>query len=325
MKKLIIFLSFITIVSGILAQAPGKMSYQALVRDSNNKLIPDSNIGMQVSILQGTTNGTAVFIERHFPSTNSNGLATVEIGGGTLISGGFMTIDWANGPYFIKTETDLNGGANYTISGTSQFLSVPYALHAKTVETGDDWGSQAIITDETLSGDGILGNPLKLTQQGAEANHVLQYNGSSIFWGYAPGSEIQVAVFNVDCKVLASFATSYQKISNFGTINKLDATSKLEVTFNGRIYAETLSGSGAKFEIRVDDQATTNGRARAVLKSSEVGIDGMPVSITGVFTGFDTGNHTISIWVVSTFNSGTEAMVDPGCWSSDHIIVREIK
>jgi len=75
-----------------------------------------------------------VYIERHFPLTNDNGLISIEIGGGTVVSGSFASIDWTNGPYFIKTETDLDGGANYTITGTSQLLSVPYALYAKTSE-----------------------------------------------------------------------------------------------------------------------------------------------------------------------------------------------
>ena len=72
------------------------------------------------------------YAERHFPTTNANGLVSLEIGTGTVINGNFATIDWANGPYFVKTETDLNGGSNYTITGTSQLMSVPYALYAKT-------------------------------------------------------------------------------------------------------------------------------------------------------------------------------------------------
>jgi hypothetical protein len=89
---------------------------------------------MQISILQGSAGGTAVYVERQIPQTNSNGLVTIEIGNGTVISGTFSSINWANGPYFIKTETDLTGGSNYTITGTSQLLSVPYALYAKTAE-----------------------------------------------------------------------------------------------------------------------------------------------------------------------------------------------
>jgi len=90
---------------------------------------------MQISILQGTIDGDAVYVERHFPTTSENGLVTIEIGTGTIINGTFSDIDWSSGIYFIKSGTDPNGGANYTITGTSQLLSVPYALHAKTAES----------------------------------------------------------------------------------------------------------------------------------------------------------------------------------------------
>jgi len=135
MKKLFAILVAVLITATMFAQAPGKMSYQAVIRNSSDVLVTNTNIGMQISILQGSTSGTAVYIERHFPTTNENGLVNLEIGTGIIVSGTFSSIDWANGLYFIKSETDLNGGATYTITGTSQLLSVPYALHAKTAET----------------------------------------------------------------------------------------------------------------------------------------------------------------------------------------------
>ncbi|MFD2551900.1 hypothetical protein ACFSQP_08735 [Bizionia sediminis] len=113
------------------AQAPDKMSYQAVVRDDSSALITNSPIGLQLSILQGSATGTAVYTETQTPVTNENGLLTIEIGTGTVVSGDFTTIDWSAGTFFIKTETDPTGGSNYTITGTSQLLSVPYALYAK--------------------------------------------------------------------------------------------------------------------------------------------------------------------------------------------------
>ena len=135
MKHLLAILAAVTITSTLWSQSPEKMSYQAVVRDASGNLITSSSIGLQISVLQGAIDGTSVFVERHFPTTNTNGLVSIEIGTGTLISGNFTTIDWANDIYFIKTETDINGGSNYTITGTSQFLSVPYAMHSKTAES----------------------------------------------------------------------------------------------------------------------------------------------------------------------------------------------
>ena len=130
-KKLIVATSLFIGSLGF-AQAPEKMSYQAVVRNTTNNLLVSQNVGMQISILQGSATGTAVYVETQTPTSNTNGLVTLEIGGGTVVSGNFTTINWANGPYFIKTETDPAGGTSYTITGTSQLLSTPYALYAKT-------------------------------------------------------------------------------------------------------------------------------------------------------------------------------------------------
>lgn len=117
------------------AQSPEKMSYQAVIRDGSNQLVTNQLVRMQISILQGSADGTIIFIETQTQTTNSNGLISIEIGSGAVVNGSFSNIDWVSGPYFIKTETDLEGGINYTVTGTSQLLSVPYALHATTAQT----------------------------------------------------------------------------------------------------------------------------------------------------------------------------------------------
>ena len=138
MKKLLLFL-FIAVVTfaTAFAQAPQKFSYQAVVRDAGNNLVATQSVGVQISILQGSATGAAVYVETQTVTTNANGLMTLEIGGGTVVSGDFATIDWANGPYFLKTETDPTGGTNYTITGTQQLLSVPFALYAATSGNGE--------------------------------------------------------------------------------------------------------------------------------------------------------------------------------------------
>ncbi|MEZ4916843.1 MAG: hypothetical protein R2836_07635 [Chitinophagales bacterium] len=135
MRQIALIYTALFITVSMFAQTPEKMSYQAVVRDGNNNLVSNRTVGMQISILQGAVNGTAVYVETQIPNTNANGLVSIEIGTGTILSGDFTAIDWSNGSYFIKTETDLSGGTTYTITGVSQLLSVPYALHAKTAET----------------------------------------------------------------------------------------------------------------------------------------------------------------------------------------------
>ncbi|MBU2020374.1 MAG: hypothetical protein KJ941_12070 [Bacteroidetes bacterium] len=130
---LILCVSFISM--SLWAQAPEKMSFQAVIRNSSNALVNNSSVGMRISILKGSALGTAEYVETQSPTTNANGLASLEIGTGTVVTGNFSAIDWTNDEYFIKTETDPSGGTNYTISGTTQLLSVPYAMHAKTAES----------------------------------------------------------------------------------------------------------------------------------------------------------------------------------------------
>jgi hypothetical protein len=136
MKQLLIIGLLLSCVT-CFSQAPQKMSYQLVVRNSSNVLVTNQAVGIKVSILQGSATGTAVFVETQNPTTNANGLASFAIGDGTPVTGSFGGIDWANGPYFIKTEVDPVGGTSYTITGTSQLLSVPYALFAgSTTERG---------------------------------------------------------------------------------------------------------------------------------------------------------------------------------------------
>jgi hypothetical protein len=131
MKNFYTLLLFLFSAVSILAQAPEKMSYQAVLRDASNTLLTNQEVGMQISILQGTITGTAVYTETQTATTNINGLVSIEIGSGTS-SDDFSAIDWSAGPYFIKTATDPSGGSSYTIAGTSQIMSVPFAMYAKT-------------------------------------------------------------------------------------------------------------------------------------------------------------------------------------------------
>ncbi len=127
---LVILLSSISIY----CQTPEKMSFQAVIRDGSGDLVSNSSVGMRISILKSSNTGSVVYSETHLVTSNANGLVTLQVGDGTVVSGSFTTIDWAADTYFMKHETDIEGGSNYTIIGTSQFLSVPYALNAKRAE-----------------------------------------------------------------------------------------------------------------------------------------------------------------------------------------------
>ena len=119
----------------LLAQTPEKMSYQAIVRASDNSLVSDSRVSLRIIVRQGSENGKNTYEETHSTTTNANGLVSLEIGAGTVVSGDFSKIPWSNGPFFIETQVDPLGGSNYSIIGISQLLSVPYALTAKYAES----------------------------------------------------------------------------------------------------------------------------------------------------------------------------------------------
>ena len=131
MKTLFLTLILLLTITAVWAQVPQQISYQSVIRDGNNKVIASSTVGIKISLLQGSATGTAVYVETHRKTTNANGLVSLEIGTGTVLSGSFASINWANGPYLIKTETDPTGGTNYSAPGVFALNSVPYALFAE--------------------------------------------------------------------------------------------------------------------------------------------------------------------------------------------------
>jgi uncharacterized protein (TIGR02145 family) len=134
MKNFVFILSLFIFSGTVFSQVPEKFTYQAVIRNSSGELVTNKQVSMRISILQGSSSGSEVFTQTLNPTTNANGLVSIEIGEGT-----FSSINWQDNTYYIKTECDPSGGTNYTITGSSQILSVPYALQAKSAEnfTGD--------------------------------------------------------------------------------------------------------------------------------------------------------------------------------------------
>jgi len=134
--KIYSILAGLLLTVSVFAQAPQKMSFQAVIRNSSNALVTSTLVGMKISVLQGSPTGTVAYSETQSPTTNANGLVSLQIGSGIVVSGTFTAINWATGPYFIKTETDPTGGNAYSIIGTSELTSVPYALFSSNAAVG---------------------------------------------------------------------------------------------------------------------------------------------------------------------------------------------
>jgi uncharacterized protein (TIGR02145 family) len=267
---LVLLLSIIT--CGF-AQAPQKMSYQCVVRNSSGTLVTNQSVGIKISILQGSTSGNVVYQETYNPNpqTNANGLVTVEIGGGVPLSGTFSTIDWASGTYFLKTETDPTGGTNYTISGTSQLLSVPYALHAKTAENGFSGnyndltnlpnlydGNWTSISGKptTLSGYGIV-DALSTSHPASMITSTLISNWNTAFgWGNHAGLYRPISYVPTWNEITGKPTT----LAGYGITDAVNTTANQTIagnkTFTGIINASSLNIGNVANPINAQDAAT---------------------------------------------------------------------
>ena len=133
MKKTGLFFVFILTLSQLLQSqnVPSAFNYSAVARDAQSNPISNQTIGIQISILKSSPTGTVVFQENHFVNTNQSGLFNLMIGTGSVLNSSIPSIDWGNDDYYIKVGMDVTGGTNFLEMGTTQLLSVPYALYAK--------------------------------------------------------------------------------------------------------------------------------------------------------------------------------------------------
>jgi hypothetical protein len=153
MKRFSLITLFIVIVCFANAQAPQKFNYQAIARNVSGQELTSQNISIRISILDLNPNGNVLYQETHSETTSPVGLFSLEIGGGTIVSGVFANINWGAGDKYIKTEIDPTGGTSYAAAGTSQLLSVPYALNALNSSTSNNGFSHYV---GELYGGGVV-------------------------------------------------------------------------------------------------------------------------------------------------------------------------
>lgn len=154
------------------AQAPGLISYQAIVRDASGQPLADKGISVRLSILPGSITGNPSYVEVHAARTSTLGLVILQIGGGTVVSRSFAGINWSSASHFIKTDIDITGGTNYTMTHTTSLLSVPYALYANDIpvrKSGDTiliGNNKLLIPGATLlSGNSVSTSSVTVTTQ----------------------------------------------------------------------------------------------------------------------------------------------------------------
>ena len=132
MKKLFI-LFLLPLVS--FAQSSDGFSYSAIVRDAQGAVLPNTTVGLEVTVLADSTSGSAVYSETHNAVTDGYGVVALIVGNGTVQSGSLLGIDWGASNHYLEVGVDLSGGSNYAVLSTTQIMSVPYALHARKADT----------------------------------------------------------------------------------------------------------------------------------------------------------------------------------------------
>ena len=222
------------------SQAPEAVNYQAVVRDGAGAIVANQNVGIQLSVLQGSLFGTTVYQETFTPTTNTFGLVNMQIGTGSVQTGAFNTIDWGNGPYFIETAVDVTGGTNYVTISTTQFMSVPYALHSKTVDTTFlNNAINSVSTDnQNITGSSINGTDLiigiengtsdtvdlsSLTDADADSTNEIQslslVNDTLYLSGPSSVDTVDLVPYNSGAGGFNSIPIAMANIASNGTIN----------------------------------------------------------------------------------------------------------
>lgn len=323
MNKLYPFLTLLFLSAMVWAQSPQKMSYQAVVRDNDNSLVVNRLVGVKMSIVQGTDNGNTVYSELFNPNpeTNANGLLTLEIGGGTPVLGTFSEIDWSKGPFFIRTEIDPTGGSNYTVSGTTPLLSVPFALHAQSVENDkvDDADNDPTNEIQQLN---LSGTTLSLSKGGGSVTLPTSGEGGSDNWGTqsvvsdatldgagTSSSPLKLADNAVTSAKIADGAVAGSKIES-GAISadKIEngAVTGAKIAQSGASTGQVLKWDGSQWSPGADD----SGEGGFSLPfEGQVNIDGTALSINNLSSGDNAAGLSVmakntAVYGVSRSESG---------------------
>jgi hypothetical protein len=165
--------------NAVAQNVPQGFNYQCIVRDNTGASINNQTVTLLFTIRNNAPNGPIAYSEMQTTSTNTFGLINLTIGGGTPLQGNFANINWGASPKFLTVSVETAPGV-FDEVGTSQLLSVPYALYSLNAANGaDNWGTQTVQTTPVLSGNGTTANPLTLAQQGAQTGQVLKWNGST--------------------------------------------------------------------------------------------------------------------------------------------------
>ncbi|MBK8554796.1 MAG: tail fiber domain-containing protein [Lewinellaceae bacterium] len=190
-KPYLLLLLLLTSTIALMAQnAPQGFNYQAIVRDNGGTPLANQTVSLLFAIRSGAPNAPVSYSEKQVVATNDYGLVNLVVGqGGTVIQGTFAGINWGNSAKYLSIALEVTTNV-FDDLGTTQLLSVPYALYAQSAANGgggggDNWGTQTVVAGPELDGAGTIADPLGIAQQGATNGQVLKWNGTS----WAPSND----------------------------------------------------------------------------------------------------------------------------------------
>ncbi len=248
MKKAVLSSVLMVLCILTIAQVPKSFNYQAIPRNGSGGTYPDQDMKGRFSILEGSLTGTPVYVETFSAKTSTLGILNLQVGQGTLVSGSLAKIDWGSNSYFLKVEIDVTGGTGYVEMGTTQLLSVPYALYAQNADTADTYFENDPVFTLHPSAGISSGNISDWSEAHGWGNHALI--------GYVPGTRTLTingtaldlsdnrswsvgTVTSVGLSLPSIFSVSGSPITTSGTLNASLASQTANL-----IFASPDGGSG---------------------------------------------------------------------------------
>ncbi|MCB0807325.1 MAG: hypothetical protein KDC05_16135 [Bacteroidales bacterium] len=311
MKKIILFFLMCGVFAVTFAQSPEKFNYQAVARNSSGDLLTNQLVSFRISLRSGSPTGTIHYQEIHPVTTNEYGLVNLVIGEGTPVLGDLGSLYWGEMEYYIQVELDPAGGSTYQNMGTSQLLSVPYSLYAKSSECWERSGDDAIMQLPGNVGIGI-GNPwAKMVVNKSYSSYNTIENVLDISRGTtgSPGTGIGAGLTFHNESANGGYSLS-------GRISSVMENVQTTTSSAGMLFETRASGGSFSQAMYIDPDGRVGFGDSNPYYGVEVKKD-MRINYPGTYNGlYITGNSPFATSYVENWNDGNSWAFSGGMQSS---------